>query len=114
MSLRLAALALVLACPAIAQDLHFAPEERLDKIDVGLIENADTNIDLAAYVLTDWAIIDALNDASARGVTVRIIIDPRQHSDLTHLIGEEVRQKRAGTLMPHWFGELQPFRPNAG
>lgn len=54
---------------------------------------------MAAYVLTDWAIINALNDAEARGVKVRVILDPRQHSDLGRLVGEEVRQKRSGTLM---------------
>ena len=84
--------------PALSQDLHYAPEERLDSIDVTLIENAADNIDLAAYVLTDWAIINALNDAEARGVKVRIILDSRQQSDLARLTGEEVRRKRPGPI----------------
>jgi hypothetical protein len=49
--------------PETRPEIHYAPEERLDRIDVSLIENAGTSIDMAAYVLSDWAIIDALNDA---------------------------------------------------
>ena len=58
--------ALVLShTPAFAQDIAYAPETNLSEIDVSLIENAATSIDLAAYVLTDWAIIEALNDAAS-------------------------------------------------
>ena len=84
--------------PAYGQDLHYAPEENLASLDVALIEQAGTDIDLAAYVLTDWAIINALNDAEARGVKVRIILDSRQQSDLARLSGEEVRRKRPGPI----------------
>jgi phosphatidylserine/phosphatidylglycerophosphate/cardiolipin synthase-like enzyme len=56
---------------ASADEIHFAPEERLDRIDVELIDNAATEIDMAAYVLSDWGIIDALNNAAARGARVR-------------------------------------------
>ena len=84
---------------AYAQDLHYAPEENLDRIDVTLIENAADNIDMAAYVLTDWAFINALNDAEARGVKVRIVLDPREHSDVARFVGLDVRQKRSGPLM---------------
>jgi phosphatidylserine/phosphatidylglycerophosphate/cardiolipin synthase-like enzyme len=90
--------ALVLASGLRAQDLHYSPEEHLDRIDVALIENAANNIDLAAYVLTDWAIIDALNDAAARGVKVRIILDPREHSDLARFVDLDVRVKRPGPI----------------
>jgi phosphatidylserine/phosphatidylglycerophosphate/cardiolipin synthase-like enzyme len=83
---------------AVAQDLHYAPEERLDKIDTDLIEEAGVSIDLAAYVLTDWNVINALNDAEARGVKVRVILDPRQHSDTARFIGLDVRQKRPGPI----------------
>ena len=91
--------ALVLShTPAFAQEIAYAPETNLSEIDVSLIQNAESEIDLAAYVLTDCAIIEALNDAQARGVKVRIILDPRQHSDLARLIGEEVRRKRPGPI----------------
>jgi phosphatidylserine/phosphatidylglycerophosphate/cardiolipin synthase-like enzyme len=44
----------------------------LERIDVALIGEAAKQIDMAAYVLTDSAVIEALRDASARGVKVRI------------------------------------------
>jgi phosphatidylserine/phosphatidylglycerophosphate/cardiolipin synthase-like enzyme len=84
--------------PATRPEIHYAPEERLDQIDLSLIENAGTSIDMAAYVLSDWAIIDALNDAEARGVKVRVILDPREHSDVSRLAGLDVRQKRPGAI----------------
>ena len=53
---------------ALAAGLYYAPEERLDAIDVTLIENAETEISFAAFVLTDTLVIEALNDAAERGV----------------------------------------------
>ncbi len=59
---------------AAAQSLeqHFAPAENLEAIDVALIESAGERIEMAAYVLTDFAVIEALTDAAARGVKVRV------------------------------------------
>jgi hypothetical protein len=37
----------------IAPAIHYAPAENLEHIDVGLIDGAQREIDLAAYVLTD-------------------------------------------------------------
>src|ERR1700758_5178477 len=37
-----------------APTVHYAPAENLEHIDVGLIDTAKREIDLAAYVLTDW------------------------------------------------------------
>jgi PLD-like domain len=79
-------------------EIHYAPEENLSRIDVGLIENAGVSIDMAAYVLTDWAILDALNDAEARGVRVRIVLDPHEHSDTGRMVGLDVRTKAPGPL----------------
>jgi phosphatidylserine/phosphatidylglycerophosphate/cardiolipin synthase-like enzyme len=50
--------------------IHYAPAENLERIDVALIDQARTSIDMAAYVLTDWAIIQALTRAADRGVAV--------------------------------------------
>ena len=63
--------------PAFAAELppfeqHFAPTENLETIDVGLIEAAGERIDIAAFVLTDVPVIEALTDAAARGVVVRV------------------------------------------
>jgi hypothetical protein len=43
--------------------IHYGPGEDLERIDVGLIREAATQIDMAAYVLTDSAVIEALRDA---------------------------------------------------
>jgi phosphatidylserine/phosphatidylglycerophosphate/cardiolipin synthase-like enzyme len=39
--------------------IHYAPTENLEHIDVALIDGARHEIDMAAYVLTDWPILQA-------------------------------------------------------
>lgn len=96
---RLAAflLALTLAGPASAArlEIHYAPEENLERIDVGLIDGAKTSIDMAAYVLTDVAITSALERAAARGVKVRIFLEPKQERDGSY--SDERRAKLLAT-----------------
>jgi len=48
------------------------PGEALERIDVVLLREAGKQIDMAAYVLTDSAVIEALRDALARGEKVRV------------------------------------------
>ncbi len=76
-----AAALLLLAAPALAQapELHYAPRENLEPIDVALIDSAGERIDMAAYILTDVAVIDALIDAAERGVTIRLYRFPADH-----------------------------------
>ena len=69
-----AVVTLVLAGPAI----HYAPAENLEHIDIALIDRAEHEIDMAAYVLTDWPIIQALVRAADRGVHIRIYLDGTQ------------------------------------
>jgi hypothetical protein len=38
-----------------APAIHYAPAENLEHVDVALIDRAEREIDMAAYVLTDWA-----------------------------------------------------------
>jgi hypothetical protein len=45
-------------------EVHYGPGEDLERIDVGLIREAAKQIDMAAYVLTDTAIVEALQVAS--------------------------------------------------
>ena len=59
-------------CPVGAAEVHYSPDENLERIDVALIGEAAKQIDMAAYVLTDSAVIGALREASERGVKVRI------------------------------------------
>jgi phosphatidylserine/phosphatidylglycerophosphate/cardiolipin synthase-like enzyme len=82
-------------------ELHYAPEERLDAIDAALIGSARSSIDMAAYVLTDYAVIDALKAAQKRGVAIRIVVDPREPNDADRLgpLIANVKMKRGGALM---------------
>ena len=97
---------LAAAAQAATVDIHYAPEENLEAIDVGLIESAGETLDMAAYVLSDAAVIEALGDAADRGVAVRIYLDRSEyagHADaLTGLLakpGVSARIKPAGALM---------------
>jgi phosphatidylserine/phosphatidylglycerophosphate/cardiolipin synthase-like enzyme len=82
-------------------EIHYSPAERLDAIDAGLISSAKASIDLAAYTLTDWAVIDALKAAEARSVAIRIVVDPRERIDADRLASlvAQVRTKRGEPLM---------------
>jgi phosphatidylserine/phosphatidylglycerophosphate/cardiolipin synthase-like enzyme len=62
--------------PALAQEIHFSLEERLDAIDAALIATAKHSIDLASYALTDPIVLDALNDAERRGVVIQGLVHP--------------------------------------
>jgi phosphatidylserine/phosphatidylglycerophosphate/cardiolipin synthase-like enzyme len=82
-------------------ELHASPQESLDLIDAQLINSAKSSIDLASYTLTDRIVIDALNAAARRGVTIRIVLDPRERHDFVDLgdLSDTVRVKRGGPLM---------------
>jgi phosphatidylserine/phosphatidylglycerophosphate/cardiolipin synthase-like enzyme len=86
--------------PAIAPpvEIHYSPVEKLDLIDVEMIDNARTSIDMAAYVLNDRNVIAALNNAQARGVKVRVLLDPHEPSAVELMDGLELRVKRPGPL----------------
>jgi phosphatidylserine/phosphatidylglycerophosphate/cardiolipin synthase-like enzyme len=58
--------------------VHYGPAENLEHIDVGLIDRATHDIDMAAYVLTDWPVMLALTRAADRGVNVRLYLDGGQ------------------------------------
>jgi phosphatidylserine/phosphatidylglycerophosphate/cardiolipin synthase-like enzyme len=76
-------------------EIHYAPDEDLESIDVALVGEAVKQIDMAAYVLTDRAVIEALRQAAARGVKVRIWRDP----GMAVRVGEaDVQAQLAGRL----------------
>lgn len=101
--LALAALALGFAGRALGTEIHYSPRENLEKIDVALIEAANDEIDMAAYVLSDRAIADALVAAQERGVMVRLVLDRSQlpHDALDRLtpLGASVRISPGGPIM---------------
>jgi phosphatidylserine/phosphatidylglycerophosphate/cardiolipin synthase-like enzyme len=61
-----------------APGIHYAPIENLEHVDVALIDRAEHEIDMAAYVLTDWPVMQALTRAADRGVAIRIYLDGTQ------------------------------------
>jgi len=64
-----------LAASCRIERMAYAPTDDLEAIDAALIGSARKRIDLAAYVLTDGAIVRALDAAAARGVRIRIYRD---------------------------------------
>ena len=82
-----AALALALSglmvAPALAAsdvEIHYAPQENLSRFDTRLIDAAERSIDMAAYVLTDADVVEALRDAAVRGVAIRLYFDKSQYA----------------------------------
>ena len=51
-------------CADPAPVIHYAPVENLEHVDVALIDHAQHEIDMAAYVLTDWPVMQALTRAA--------------------------------------------------
>src|SRR3984893_3829771 len=61
-----------------APAIHYAPAENLEHIDVVLIDRAEHEIDMAAYVLTDWPVMQALTRAAGHGGAIRTYLDGTQ------------------------------------
>lgn len=87
MRLLLAGVVLAVALPAPAgadtrarAEIHYAPDENLELVDARVIAGATLTIDMAAYVLSDVRIIEALTDAAERDVAVRLYFDKSQFS----------------------------------
>ncbi len=90
--------------------MFFHPRDNLQAIDVALLGRARESIDLAAFILTNRAVIEALASAAVRGVRVRVYLDPDQPSlrsgrsfealtALARTPGVEIRVKTGETLM---------------
>jgi phosphatidylserine/phosphatidylglycerophosphate/cardiolipin synthase-like enzyme len=95
------------ALPAI----HYAPNENLEKIDVAMLDGAKSEIDIAAYVLTDVPVIEALTRAADRGVAVKLFLYEDQIADrgrpaaalrdLSTTPGVEVKSKPGSKPLMH-------------
>lgn len=83
---RAAVLLIVLAAPAASARadatapvaVFYAPETNLERLDLGLLGGAQTSIDLAAYNLSNHAVIQALCRLAQAGVRVRLYLDSEQ------------------------------------
>ncbi len=58
--------------------ISYGPGAGFDVIDPELIGQASQTIDMAAYVLSDQKIIEALSAAASRGVKIRLYFDSEQ------------------------------------
>jgi phosphatidylserine/phosphatidylglycerophosphate/cardiolipin synthase-like enzyme len=89
--------------PATADpvEIHYAPVENLERLDVALLQSAHSKIDLTAFSLTDRPVIDALVEAHRRGVVVRIVLDPSERHALDRLteVSDGIRMKPPGPYM---------------
>jgi phosphatidylserine/phosphatidylglycerophosphate/cardiolipin synthase-like enzyme len=122
MKLTLAAMMIGFAAPGVINlpsaraepiqklEIFYAPGSNLEAIDVRTISGATKTIDMAAYVLTDWPIMDALREAAQRGVAIRIVLDGGQFSSretngkfeaLARAPGVLIRLKRMGGPYMH-------------
>jgi phosphatidylserine/phosphatidylglycerophosphate/cardiolipin synthase-like enzyme len=100
--------------PSCGAEIHYSPAEDLERIDVALIGEAAEQIDMAAYLLTDRAVIEALRQASARGVKVRIWRDASEAARLSEfdveaplggrVQGIELRSNAPGAELMHLKG----------
>jgi phosphatidylserine/phosphatidylglycerophosphate/cardiolipin synthase-like enzyme len=93
-----------------APTVHYAPAENLELVDVELIDTAQREIDFAAYVLTDWSVIQALTRAADRGVAVRIYLDAgrlretegsKAFQSLAETPSVEIRVKQESSALMH-------------
>lgn len=65
--------------------VHWSPAEDLERLDVELLTWATRAIDMAAYELTDFAVIEALKGRAGKGVHVRLYLDRTEYaSALSH------------------------------
>jgi phosphatidylserine/phosphatidylglycerophosphate/cardiolipin synthase-like enzyme len=62
-------------------EIHYAPCENLESLDAREIGRAELSIDMAAYVLSDSRIIEALTEAAERGVLIRLYLDRSQFAE---------------------------------
>jgi phosphatidylserine/phosphatidylglycerophosphate/cardiolipin synthase-like enzyme len=99
--LRGAAVVFVLAAgPASARqvEVFYGPMTRLDLIDAAIINSATASIDMAAFIVTNRSVINALNAAAARGITVKIILDKHENSATDRLYGAQIRFSNGDAL----------------
>ncbi|MDP3723973.1 MAG: phospholipase D family protein [Candidatus Omnitrophota bacterium] len=80
-----AAAFLLAGAPAWAGEVHVYTDREIREALLELLNGAQRSIDVEMYVLTDDEVVTALERAEARGVQVRVILDPNQSSNQKHV-----------------------------
>jgi phosphatidylserine/phosphatidylglycerophosphate/cardiolipin synthase-like enzyme len=87
--------------------VFYGPGDGFETIDARLINGARHSIDMAAYVLTDRALVAALGRAAMRGVKVRVYLDGEESGrgspikDIAGAPNLELRRKARGRDLMH-------------
>jgi phosphatidylserine/phosphatidylglycerophosphate/cardiolipin synthase-like enzyme len=85
----------------------YGPGDDFESVDARLINGARRSIDMAAYVLTDRALVAALGRAAMRGVKVRVYLDGEELGrsaailDIADAPNLDVRRKGRGRDLMH-------------
>jgi phosphatidylserine/phosphatidylglycerophosphate/cardiolipin synthase-like enzyme len=87
--------------------VFYGPSDGFETVDARLINGARHSIDMAAYVLTDRALIAALGRAAMRGVKVRVYLDGEETGrsgpidDIAHAPNFDMRRKARNHDLMH-------------
>lgn len=88
-------------------NIFYGPGDGFETVDARLINGARHSIDMAAYVLTDRALVSALGRAAVRGVKVRVYLDGEEMArgasilDIADAPNLEVRRKARNRDLMH-------------
>lgn len=64
--------------PVTAETEHFSPKEDLEALDIGLLRQAHTSIDVAMYAFTDRRVAVVLRQLASQRIRIRIYRDQEQ------------------------------------
>jgi phosphatidylserine/phosphatidylglycerophosphate/cardiolipin synthase-like enzyme len=64
-------------------EIHYSPEEDLERIDINLIHSAQRTIDMPMYAFTDRYLAEAVLERAKHGVQIRLYRDQGQFDEET-------------------------------
>jgi phosphatidylserine/phosphatidylglycerophosphate/cardiolipin synthase-like enzyme len=99
----LAVSSLLFVFSAWAGEVHVYTDREIRTALLELLNRAEQTIDVEMYVLTDDEVVLALERAEARGVQVRVILDPNQSGNQKH-----VERLKVHGVEVKWFPITKP------
>lgn len=98
-----ATLTLLFCWPTWAGEVHVYTDRGIRPALLEFLRQAEHSIDVEMYTLTDHEVVEALERAEARGVQVRVILDPNQSANQQHV--DRLKQRGAEVK---WFPVKKP------